>query len=247
MTEAASDTVSFGYEDVAPAEKTRRVGEVFRSVAKRYDVMNDLMSAGMHRVWKDDFVRMLNPRAGETIIDMAGGTGDIAFRMAAAGASVTVADINAAMLEVGMERAAQRGITSLKWAEQNAEVLDFADRGFDAYTIAFGIRNVTDIPAALAEAHRVLRYGGRFFCLEFSTTTWPGFGDIYDVYSEHLVPRIGELVAKDGESYRYLIESIRRFPKMPEFAAMIGAAGFGQVKYRPILGGAVAIHSGWKI
>ncbi|WP_353218487.1 class I SAM-dependent methyltransferase [Sandarakinorhabdus sp.] len=245
--DTASETVSFGYEEVAPAEKTRRVGEVFRSVAKRYDVMNDLMSAGMHRVWKDDFVRLVNPRAGETILDMAGGTGDIAFRLAASGASVTVADINAAMLEVGMERAAKRGLTSLNWREQNAEVLDFADGSFDGYTIAFGIRNVTDIPAALAEAHRVLRYGGRFFCLEFSTTTWPGFGDIYDVYSEQLVPRIGELVAKDGDSYRYLIESIRRFPKMPEFAAMIRAAGFGQVKYRPILGGAVAIHSGWKL
>lgn len=242
-----SETVSFGYEEVAPEEKTRRVGEVFRSVAKRYDIMNDLMSAGMHRLWKDDFVRLVNPRAGEDILDMAGGTGDIAFRMAKSGASVTVADINPAMLEVGMERAAERGLTSLIWREQNAEVLDFPDRSFDAYTIAFGIRNVTDIPAALAEAHRVLRYGGRFFCLEFSTTTWPGFADIYDVYSERLVPRIGELVAKDADSYRYLIESIRRFPKMPAFAAMIGAAGFAQVKVRPILGGAVAIHSGWKL
>ena len=242
-----SETVSFGYEQVDPAEKTRRVGEVFRSVAKRYDIMNDLMSAGMHRVWKDDFVRLVNPRAGEDILDMAGGTGDIAFRMEKSGANVTVADINAAMLEVGMERAASRGLTSLIWREQNAETLDFPDRSFDAYTIAFGIRNVTDIPAALAEAHRVLRFGGRFFCLEFSTTTWPGFADLYDVYSEQLVPRIGEIVAKDGESYRYLIESIRRFPKMPEFAAMIGTAGFSQVKVRPILGGAVAIHSGWKL
>lgn len=242
-----SETVSFGYEEVAPAEKTRRVGEVFRSVAKRYDIMNDLMSAGMHRLWKDDFVRLVNPRAGEDILDMAGGTGDIAFRLEKSGANVTVADINAAMLEVGMERAAAQGLTSLIWREQNAETLDFPDRSFDAYTIAFGIRNVTDIPAALAEAHRVLRFGGRFFCLEFSTTTWPGFADLYDVYSEKLVPRIGEIVAKDGDSYRYLIESIRRFPKMPEFAAMIGRAGFSNVKVRPILGGAVAIHSGWKI
>jgi demethylmenaquinone methyltransferase/2-methoxy-6-polyprenyl-1,4-benzoquinol methylase len=241
-----SDTVNFGYAEVSAEEKTRRVGDVFRSVAKRYDIMNDLMSAGMHRVWKDDFVRRVKPRAGEDILDMAGGTGDIAFRMEKHGANVTVADINPAMLEVGMERAAERGLTSLIWREENAEVLSFLNNSFDAYTIAFGIRNVTDIPAALKEAHRVLRYGGRFFCLEFSTTTWPGFADVYDVYSEKLVPRIGELVAKDGESYRYLIESIRRFPKMTEFSAMIGAAGFTQVNYTPILGGAVAIHSGWK-
>lgn len=240
------ETVSFGYEDVAPAEKTRRVGAVFASVARRYDIMNDLMSAGMHRLWKDDFVRRVRPRAGEAILDMAGGTGDIAFRLAASGAAVTVADINPAMLDVGMERAAKRGLTDLVWREENAEALSFADRQFDAYTIAFGIRNVTDIAAALAEAHRVLRWGGRFFCLEFSTTTWPGFADIYDLYSERLVPRIGEMVAKDGDSYRYLIESIRRFPKMPEFAAMIRAAGFAQVTCQPILGGAVAIHAGWK-
>jgi demethylmenaquinone methyltransferase/2-methoxy-6-polyprenyl-1,4-benzoquinol methylase len=247
MTDTARKTVSFGYEDVDPAEKTRRVGEVFASVAKRYDVMNDLMSAGMHRVWKDDFVRALKPRAGEHILDMAGGTGDIAFRIAAAGAAVTVADINPEMLAVGRERAEKKRLAGLEWREENAETLSFADRSFDAYTIAFGIRNVTDIPAALKEAHRVLKFGGRFFCLEFSTTQWPGFGVAYDAYSEHLVPRIGEVVAKDGDSYRYLIESIRRFPKMPDFAAMIGAAGFGNVKYRPILGGAVAIHSGWKI
>ena len=247
MTNTAPDTVSFGYEQVAPAEKTRRVGDVFASVAKRYDVMNDLMSAGMHRVWKDDFVRALKPRMGEAILDMAGGTGDIAFRIAAAGADVTVADINPAMLAVGMDRAAAKGLSGLAWREENAETLTFSDRSFDAYTIAFGIRNVTDIPAALAEAHRVLRFGGRFFCLEFSTTQWPGFGELYDLYSEKLVPRIGKAVAGDAESYRYLIESIRRFPKMPEFAAMIEAAGFDNVKYRPILGGAVAIHSGWKL
>ena len=247
MTTPAPETVSFGYTEVDPAEKTRRVGEVFASVARRYDVMNDLMSAGMHRVWKDDFVRALKPRRGETILDMAGGTGDIAFRIAAAGADVTVADINPAMLDVGIARAADKGLTSLVWREENAETLSFPDRSFDAYTIAFGIRNVTDIPAALAEAHRVLRFGGRFFCLEFSTTTWPGFGEIYDLYSEKLVPRIGKAVAGDADSYRYLIESIRRFPRMPEFAAMIEAAGFRNVKYRPILGGAVAIHSGWKI
>jgi demethylmenaquinone methyltransferase/2-methoxy-6-polyprenyl-1,4-benzoquinol methylase len=247
MTDPAPETVSFGYEQVAPDEKTRRVGEVFASVAKRYDIMNDLMSAGMHRLWKDAFVRALNPRAGERVLDMAGGTGDIAFRIARSGADVVVADINPNMLDVGRERAEKKGLTGLEWREENAETLSFADRNFDAYTIAFGIRNVTDIPAALKEAHRVLKFGGRFFCLEFSTTEWPGFGEAYDLYSEKLVPRIGQAVAGDADSYRYLIESIRRFPKMPEFAAMIGASGFANVNYRPILGGAVAIHSGWKI
>ncbi len=241
------ETVSFGYEEVAPEEKTRRVGEVFASVAARYDLMNDLMSAGAHRLWKNDFVAAINPRPGEQILDMAGGTGDIAFRMARRGADVTVADINPSMLAVGMERAAEQGLTSLVWREENAETLTLPDRSYDAYTIAFGIRNVTDIPAALREAHRVLRFGGRFFCLEFSTTTWPGFAELYDLYSEKLVPRIGQAVAGDGESYRYLIESIRRFPSMPDFAAMISAAGFSRVRYRPILGGAVAVHSGWKV
>ena len=241
------EKVSFGYSDVAPDEKTRRVGEVFRSVAARYDLMNDAMSGGMHRLWKDRFVRRVKPRAGEAILDMAGGTGDIAFRLARAGADVTVADINPAMLEIGMERAKKRGIEGLIWAEQNAETLTFADRSFDAYTIAFGIRNVTRIPMALAEAHRVLKRGGRFFCLEFSTTLWPGFGEIYDAYSHRLVPKIGKLLASDEESYRYLIESIRRFPDMECFKAMIGEAGFTRTSVEPLLGGLVAIHSGWKI
>ena len=242
-----TNTVSFGYEEVAPEEKTRRVGDVFASVASRYDLMNDAMSAGMHRLWKDRFVRRVKPRPGEEILDMAGGTGDIAFRMAAKGASITVADINPAMLEVGMERAQQRGMNGLVWTEANAEVLQFPDRFFDAYTIAFGIRNVTDIPKALREAHRVLRRGGRFFCLEFSTTQWPGFADLYDAYSHKLVPKLGKLLADDEDSYRYLIESIRRFPDMPTFERMIGEAGFVRTKVEPLLGGLVAIHSGWKI
>ena len=242
-----TDTVSFGYEDVAPAEKTVRVGGVFTSVAARYDLMNDAMSGGMHRLWKDRFVRRVKPRAGEAILDMAGGTGDIAFRLAAAGAEVTVSDINPAMLAVGMERARKRGIERLIWQEANAETLTFADRQFDAYTIAFGIRNVTDIPAALREAHRVLKRGGRFFCLEFSTTQWPGFGEIYDAYSHRVVPRLGQLLAQDKDSYRYLIESIRRFPDMPAFERMIRDAGFAQTRVEPLLGGLVAIHSGWKI
>jgi demethylmenaquinone methyltransferase/2-methoxy-6-polyprenyl-1,4-benzoquinol methylase len=241
-----SEMVSYGFDDVTPHEKTRRVTSVFERVAKRYDIMNDLMSGGLHRGWKDEFVRMVKPRAGEAILDMAGGTGDIAFRLAAKGASVTVADINPAMLDVGRERAAKRGVEGLTWREENAETLSFGDARFDAYTIAFGIRNVTDIPAALRSAYRVLRYGGRFFCLEFSTTEWPGFGAVYDAYSYRVVPQIGKYVAKDEEAYRYLVESIRRFPPMGEFAAMIAAAGFARVATRPILGGLVAIHSGWK-
>lgn len=242
-----TDTVSFGYEEVAPEEKTRRVGAVFSSVASSYDVMNDAMSGGMHRLWKDRFVRRVKPRPHEAILDMAGGTGDIAFRMAARGAEVTVADINQDMLDVGVERAIERGITGLAWSNQNAEKLTYPSAMFDAYTIAFGIRNVTDIPAALKEAHRVLKHGGRFFCLEFSTTQWPGFKEAYDLYSHHLVPRIGKAIAGDADSYRYLIESIRRFPDMPRFEAMIRAAGFVNTRVEPIMGGLVAIHSGWKV
>ena len=242
-----SEQVSFGYEEVSPEEKTERVGAVFSSVAKKYDVMNDAMSLGMHRLWKDKFVRRVKPRERETILDMAGGTGDIAFRLARAGADVTVADINQDMLDVGIERAIERGFDTLVWSCQNAEELSFPDRFFDAYTIAFGIRNVTRIDAALAEAYRVLKHGGRFFCLEFSTTQWPGFKEAYDAYSHQLVPRIGEAIAGDGDSYRYLIESIRRFPAMPEFEGLICAAGFTRTRVEPILGGLVAIHSGWKI
>ena len=242
-----SETVSFGYDEISPEEKTQRVGAVFSSVARRYDVMNDAMSGGMHRLWKDRFVRRVKPQPGEAILDMAGGTGDIAFRMADAGAAVTVSDINQDMLDVGIERAIERGIDSLVWSRQNAEALDFPDRFFDAYTIAFGIRNVTRIDLALAESHRVLKFGGRFFCLEFSTTEWPGFKEAYDLYSHRLVPRLGQAIAGDADSYRYLIESIRRFPPMGTFEAMIGAAGFVQTKVEPLLGGLVAIHSGWKV
>ena len=241
------DKVSFGHEQVEPAEKTRRVRSVFSSVASRYDLMNDLMSGGQHRLWKDAFVRRVRPRAGEKILDLAGGTGDVAFRMARRGAEVMVTDINPDMLEVGIERAKRRGIEGLVWQEENAETLSFPDRSFEAVTIAFGIRNVTHIDRALAEAHRVLKTGGRFFCLEFSQTRWPGFREAYARYSRSLVPRIGRLVAGDEDSYRYLIESIERFPDMAAFAGMIEKAGFRNVKAEPILGGLVAIHSGWKI
>ncbi len=242
-----NDTVSFGYEDIPSAEKAERVGAVFSNVAAKYDIMNDAMSAGMHRLWKDRFVRRVKPQPGEAILDMAGGTGDIAFRLAEAGAEVVVADINQAMLDVGLERAMKRGITDLVWSRQNAEQLDYMDRQFDAYTIAFGIRNVTHIDKALKEAHRVLKYGGRFYCLEFSTMTWPGAKEAYDFYSHKLVPQIGKAIAHDEESYRYLIESIRRFPPMKEFEQMIRAAGFANTRVEPIMGGLVAIHSGWKI
>jgi demethylmenaquinone methyltransferase/2-methoxy-6-polyprenyl-1,4-benzoquinol methylase len=239
--------VNFGDELVEPDEKTRRVGAVFSSVARRYDLMNDLMSGGLLRLWKDRFVARVKPRSGENILDMAGGTGDVAFRMARRGAKVTVADINPDMLEVGQERARERGIDGLAWQVEDAEKLTFADRGFDAYTIAFGIRNVTDIPAALREAYRVLARGGRFYCLEFSTSEWPGFADAYEAYASKIIPRIGKAVADDEASYRYLVESIRRFPPMSAFKEMIGKAGFVQTKAEPILGGLVAIHSGWKV
>ena len=241
------DKVSFGHEQVAPVEKTRRVHGVFSSVASRYDLMNDLMSGGQHRLWKDAFVRRVRPRKGERILDMAGGTGDVAFRLVRRGADVTVADVNPDMLAVGIERAKRRGLDGLVWAEENAEALSFADDSFDAYTIAFGIRNVTDIEQALAEARRVLKTGGRFFCLEFSQTRWPGFREAYQRYSRFVVPRLGRIVAGDSDSYRYLVESIERFPDMARFAGMIERAGFRQVSAEPILGGLVAIHSGWKI
>ncbi|MBA3527157.1 MAG: class I SAM-dependent methyltransferase [Sphingomonas sp.] len=242
-----SEPVNFGDQLVSPDEKTRRVGRVFSSVARRYDLMNDLMSGGMHRLWKDRFVARVKPRRGEDILDMAGGTGDVAFRMARRGARVTVADINPDMLAVGMERAPERGLDRLSWKQENAESLSFADGSFDAYTIAFGIRNVTDIAAALGEAYRVLKLGGRFYCLEFSTSEWPGFADLYEAYSSRVIPRIGRAVADDEESYRYLVESIRRFPRLQEFRRMVADAGFEQTSAEPILGGLVAIHGGWRI
>ena len=238
--------VSLGFRDVAPEEKTRAVGDIFRRVASRYDLMNDLMSGGLHRLWKDEFVRLLKPQPHERILDLAGGTGDIAFRIARRGAGVTVADINPGMLEVGRERAARRGLQGIDFVEANAEAMPFADASFDAVTIAFGIRNVTDIPKALSDIRRVLKWGGRFYCLEFSASQWPGFARIYDAYTLKLVPKVGAVVADDEDAYRYLAESIKRFPDMQRFAGMIEAAGFRQVKARPILGGAVAIHSGWK-
>jgi demethylmenaquinone methyltransferase/2-methoxy-6-polyprenyl-1,4-benzoquinol methylase len=241
-----TEKVNFGDKLVSPEEKTRRVGAVFSSVARRYDLMNDLMSGGMHRLWKDRFVARVKPRLGERILDMAGGTGDVAFRMAKRGAQVTVADINSDMLEVGKLRAEQRGL-DLAWMVENAERLSFPDASFDAYTIVFGIRNVTDIPAALKEAHRVLKRGGRFFCMEFSSSDWPGFARLYDAWADKLIPRIGKAVTDDEESYRYLVDSIRRFPRPNAFKAMVAQAGFVRAAAEPMLGGLVTIHSGWKI
>ncbi|HXC74295.1 MAG TPA: class I SAM-dependent methyltransferase [Sphingomicrobium sp.] len=239
--------VNFGDQLVSPEEKTRRIGQVFSSVARRYDLMNDLMSGGMHRLWKDRFVNRVKPRPGERILDMAGGTGDVAFRMARRGALVTVADINPDMLAAGKARAEAGELTGLTWQVENAETLSFGDAAFDAYTIVFGIRNVTDIPAALREAHRVLKRGGRFYCMEFSSSDWPGFSDAYDAWASKVIPRIGKAVAGDEDSYRYLVESIRRFPKPPAFRAMVADAGFVRAAAEPMLGGLVTIHSGWKI
>jgi len=247
MSDAITTQVNFGDRLVSPEEKTRRVGEVFSSVARRYDLMNDLMSGGMHRLWKNRFVARVKPRSGEAILDMAGGTGDIAFRMIERGAHVTVADINADMLEVGKLRAEKRDLRHLAWQVENAERLTFVDASFDAYTIVFGIRNVTDIPAALREARRVLKRGGRFYCMEFSTSDWPGFAELYEAYSAKVIPRIGKIVADDEDSYRYLVESIRRFPKPEAFRRMIADAGFVRASVEPMLGGLVSIWSGWKI
>ena len=242
-----TDKVNFGDQLVSPDEKTRRVRMVFSSVARRYDVMNDLMSGGMHRLWKDRFVARVRPRSGEHVLDMAGGTGDVAFRMIRRGAQVTVADINSDMLEVGKARAERRGLTGLEWRVANAEALSVSDASFDAYTIVFGIRNVTDIPAALREAHRVLKRGGRFYCMEFSSSDWPGFSSLYEAYASTVIPRLGKIVAHDEESYRYLVDSIRRFPQAPAFKAMVVDAGFVRAAAEPMLGGLVSIHSGWKI
>jgi demethylmenaquinone methyltransferase/2-methoxy-6-polyprenyl-1,4-benzoquinol methylase len=244
----------FGYKTVDLDAKQGLVDDVFRSVARRYDLMNDLMSGGLHRAWKDAFVTAVNPPRGARpfgLLDVAGGTGDIAFRVVAAGGPgtrVTVCDINPEMLAVGRERATERGLDdAVGFVDSNAEALPFPDRSFDACTIAFGIRNVPRIDAALAEAYRVLKPGGRFLCLEFSTVDVPGLDTLYDLYSFNVIPALGRSVAGDADAYRYLVESIRRFPKPQAFAAMIAAAGLRRVSARPLTGGVVALHSGWRL
>lgn len=250
---AGGDT-HFGFRQVAEAEKAGLVRGVFDSVAGRYDLMNDLMSAGVHRRWKAALIDWLAPRGPMHLLDVAGGTGDIAFRFldrtggVDKGARVTVCDINAAMVTVGRDRALDRGITAgIDWLCGDAERLPLPDASVDAYTIAFGIRNVTHIDRALAEARRVLKPGGRFLCLEFSTVVVPGLDRLYDLYSFQILPRLGAMVAGDAEAYRYLVESIRRFPNQARFAGMIEAAGLGQVKVRNLTGGIAALHSAWRL
>ena len=244
---------SFGFEHVRDGEKQSRVNDVFHRVAKRYDVMNDLMSAGMHRVWKDSMVAWLSPSrtANWKTLDVAGGTGDIAFRIveaSARNAHATVLDINGSMLAVGRDRAETKGLAdNLEFVEANAEVLPFADATFDAYAIAFGIRNVPHIDRALKEAFRVLKPGGRFLCLEFSEVELPILDKIYDAWSFNAIPKIGKAVTGDADSYQYLVESIRKFPRQADFAEMIRKAGFERVSWRNFSGGIAALHSGWKL
>jgi demethylmenaquinone methyltransferase / 2-methoxy-6-polyprenyl-1,4-benzoquinol methylase len=244
----------FGYRQVPLDDKQALVDDVFNKVARRYDLMNDLMSAGLHRAWKDALVTAINPPKSEkefALLDVAGGTGDVSFRVIEAGGAgtrATVADINADMLSVGRERARERGLDdAVTFVDANAEALPFPERSFDAVSIAFGIRNVPRIDVALAEMHRVLRIGGRFLCLEFSNVDVPGLDALYELYSFNVVPAIGRTVVGDAEPYRYLVESIRRFPRPNAFADMMRAAGFSRVSHRVISGGIVALHSGWRL
>jgi demethylmenaquinone methyltransferase/2-methoxy-6-polyprenyl-1,4-benzoquinol methylase len=254
----------FGFRRVPLEHKQALVDDVFHSVAGRYDLMNDLMSGGLHRAWKDALVTAVNPPRARpapaqeakasarpfALLDLAGGTGDIAFRVleAGGGTRATVVDINADMLAVGRARAAGRGLDdAITFVEGNAEALPLPDRSYDAVTIAFGIRNVPRIAAALGEAYRVLRIGGRFLCLEFSTVDVPGLAELYDFYSFNVIPALGRAVTDDAEAYRYLVESIRRFPRPDALAEMMRAAGFARVSFQRMSGGIVALHSGWRL
>jgi len=251
----AGPETHFGFRSVPEGEKARLVRGVFDSVAGRYDLMNDLMSGGIHRLWKAAMIDWLSPRGAIHVLDLAGGTGDIAFRILdrAPQAQVIVADINAAMLEQGRDRSLDRGaidqarLQRLTWACMDAERLALPDRSVDAYTIAFGIRNVTHVDIALSEAFRVLKPGGRFLCLEFSKVRNPALASLYDAYSFNILPKIGGFVAKDEDSYRYLVESIRRFPNQEAFAQMIDAAGFQNIQVRDLSGGIAALHSARRI
>lgn len=250
----AGGQTSFGYRDVDEAERQGLVNRVFATVAERYDLMNDLMSGGLHRLWKRDLISQLNAPRGEhafRLLDVAGGTGDIALRYAersGPNATAVMLDISPEMLAVGARRVREANLADrISCVEGNAEALPFAASAFDAYTIAFGIRNVTHIDRALSEAFRVLRPGGRFLCLEFSECKVPGLDRLYDFHSFEIIPRLGQLAAGDGEPYRYLVESIRKFPKQDAFAELVRAAGFSRVSYSNLTGGIAAIHSGWKI
>jgi demethylmenaquinone methyltransferase/2-methoxy-6-polyprenyl-1,4-benzoquinol methylase len=244
----------FGYETIDLADKQARVDNVFHSVARRYDLMNDLMSGGLHRAWKDALVTAVNPPKSDrpfSLLDLAGGTGDIALRVienGGAGTRAIVCDINEDMLAVGRERIADRGRDDvIEFKQGNAEALPFADKSFDAVTIAFGIRNVPRIPLALTECFRVLKTGGRFLCLEFSSVDLPGLDKLYELYSFNVIPAVGQAVTGDRAAYQYLVESIRKFPKPKEFAAMIETAGFRRVSFKQMTGGVVAMHSGWRL
>ena len=249
--------VSFGFETVPEPEKVERVRQVFESVSGRYDLMNDLMSGGVHRLWKQAMIDWLAPRPGLRLLDVAGGTGDIALRVIARlgrqeVGEVVVCDLTPEMLEVGRDRAADQGILpgragSPRWICGNAEALPLADGSMEAYTIAFGLRNVTHIDAALAEARRVLKPGGRFLCLEFSQVAVPLISELYDLYSFKVLPALGEWVAGDRDAYRYLVESIRRFPAQDALVGRIVEAGFDQVRYRNLSGGIAALHSAWRL
>jgi demethylmenaquinone methyltransferase/2-methoxy-6-polyprenyl-1,4-benzoquinol methylase len=247
MTQPTDDTTHFGFRDVPVAAKAGLVREVFDSVAGRYDLMNDLMSLGVHRLWKASFVHQVAPRAGERFIDLAGGTGDIAFALMERGADVTVCDYNEQMLRQGRKRAADRAlIPGPDWITGDAMALPFGKHSADGITIAFGLRNVTDPARALAEIRRVLKPGGRFYCLEFSRLALPLLDRLYDRYSFEVLPKLGQMVAGDGDSYRYLAESIRKFPPQAELADMLRAAGFGRVGFRNLSGGIAAVHWGWR-
>ncbi|MDX8432786.1 bifunctional demethylmenaquinone methyltransferase/2-methoxy-6-polyprenyl-1,4-benzoquinol methylase UbiE [Mesorhizobium abyssinicae] len=252
-TAAGGMETSYGFKRVGAGDKQSLVNDVFHKVANRYDLMNDLMSGGLHRLWKDAMVTWLNPpkRPGWKVLDVAGGTGDIAFRIIEASdrqAHATVLDINGSMLDVGRDRAEKKGLReNADFVEANAEELPFADNSFDAYTIAFGIRNVPRIDVALTEAFRVLKRGGRLLCLEFSEVEMPLLDKAYEAWSFNAIPKIGQAVTGDGEPYSYLVESIRKFPNQANFASMITRAGFDRVSFRNYSGGIAALHSGWKL
>jgi demethylmenaquinone methyltransferase/2-methoxy-6-polyprenyl-1,4-benzoquinol methylase len=255
VTDPTEMATSFGFRTVREGEKQDLVDDVFHKVASRYDLMNDLMSGGMHRLWKDAMVSSMNPPKNGARewrhLDVAGGTGDIATRVVERSNRTiksTVCDINGSMLGVGKDRASAAGLSdNIEFIQGNAEELPFPDKHFDAYTIAFGIRNVPQIDKALKEAHRVLKRGGRFMCLEFSQVDVPALDKVYDLFSFHAIPKIGQAVTGDGDPYSYLVESIRKFPNQERFAQMIRDAGFERVTYRNYTGGIAALHSGWKI
>lgn len=249
-TAKQSKETHFGFTTVKESEKAGKVRDVFDKVADGYDLMNDVMSIGVHRLWKNSLIDSLKPRGDMHLLDVAGGTGDIAFRFLdeCQGGKVTVCDINAEMLRVGKDRATKRGYSDrAEFICGDAQTLPVPDKSVDAYTIAFGIRNVTRVQDALDDAYRVLKPGGRLLVLEFSPEVAPGMQKFYDAYSFNFIPKMGELVANDRESYQYLVESIRKFPRPSDFAAMIEKAGFSKVGWRTMSAGVVALHSGWRI